>query len=258
MDLIAMLMGGLLGSGHCIGMCGGFVVTIGASKQRFSPTLIRQLCYGGGRIFTYGFLGALAGLVGARLASLNLPLVDAQNWLAIIAGIMMLMVGLSNLGVFRFKKSESACIGFGDKMLGHFLKGNGYAASLLAGVFTGFLPCGLLYTFLALAMKSGSPALGWLGMVLFGVGTIPALTVLGCGSAVMSQVSRVRLHRLASCFVILLGIATIWRGVPKDKPCCDPADHPVVGSLHVPFVDCIHERVIDAEGRGRFFVSGLV
>ncbi|GJM26750.1 MAG: cytochrome biogenesis protein [Phycisphaerae bacterium] len=233
-DLIAMLVGGLLGSGHCIGMCGGFVVTIGASKQRFSATLIRQLCYGGGRIFTYGFLGAMAGLAGARLASLNLPLVDAQNWLAIIAGIMMVGIGLNNLGVFRFKTEGSACIGFGGKMLGHFLKGNGYAASFLAGVFTGFLPCGLVYIFLALAMKSGDPARGWLGMVLFGVGTVPALTVLGCGSAVMSQASRIRLHRLASCFVIVLGLATIWRGVPKDEPCCDPESHPVAGARLVP------------------------
>ncbi len=226
-----MMIGGLLGSGHCIGMCGGFVVTIGASKQLFSATLIRQLCYGGGRIFTYGFLGAVAGAVGARLAGLNLPLVDAQHWLAIIAGIMMLVVGLNNLGVLRFKTAGTACGGFGTKMLGHFLKGNGFVASFFAGLFTGFLPCGLVYTFLALAMKSGDPARGWLGMVLFGVGTIPALTVLGCGSAVMSQVSRVRLHQMANCFVILLGAATIWRGVPKDQPCCDPADHTTISQV---------------------------
>jgi len=188
-------------------------------------------------MFTYGFLGAIAGLVGAKLAAFNFPLLGAQQGLAILAGVLMLAVGLQNLGVFRIKTADSACIGFGGKMLGHFLSGNGFGASFLAGVFTGFLPCGLVYTFLAFAMSTGDPFRAWLGMVLFGVGTIPALTVLGCGSSMLSKVSRIRLHRLASCFIIVLGVATIVRGIPREEPCCDPDDHVVDRVVNVMVVN---------------------
>ena len=147
MDFVAMLVGGLLGAGHCVGMCGPFVVTIGAGSKRMSGAVLRQITYGIGRTFTYAFLGALAGLAGGRIASLNLPILGAQQVLAIAAGMMMIVVGLSHLGWVPWPQwltGAHTCSGLGSALLGHFLNRPGYQASFLAGVFTGFLPCGLL------------------------------------------------------------------------------------------------------------------
>ncbi|MCB9866121.1 MAG: sulfite exporter TauE/SafE family protein [Phycisphaerales bacterium] len=110
MNLLAMFIIGLLGSGHCVGMCGGFAMTIGTVPLRVPgerppilPALLRQMIYSGGRLFTYGFLGAVAGLLGARLARLDLPLVGGQQILAVVAGLLMVYIGLNTLGLLRFR-----------------------------------------------------------------------------------------------------------------------------------------------------------
>lgn len=232
MTYLAMLMGGWLGSAHCVGMCGGFVVTIGANQRRLSENLRRQIVYTLGRLFTYGFLGAMAGAAGAYLATLNLRLLNVQSALSLAAGVAMVLVGFTRLGVIRWPKklSGGSCGGLNTALLGHFIRLPATAAVFLAGVFTGFLPCGLVYTFLALAMTTRSPIQGWLAMIVFGIGTAPALLALGCGSSLLSLAARRRVHHLAACFVLLLGGVTIWRGWPREAPCCqnETVDHVAV------------------------------
>ena len=84
-----MFLIGLFGSAHCLGMCGGFALTIGAVRPAFLSTLLNQLVYGVGRVFTYGFLGAAAGAVGGKLAKTDLPLIGAQQVLAILREMHM-------------------------------------------------------------------------------------------------------------------------------------------------------------------------
>jgi sulfite exporter TauE/SafE len=225
-----MLAGGLLGSGHCLGMCGGFVVTLGATQARLPAALVRQLVYAAGRIFTYGFLGAIAGLLGARIQAWSPAFLNAQRWLSIVAGLLMIAVAFDNLGWLgwlRWRRAghveKGACGTFGGSLLKHFMHLPGHAASFMAGVFTGFLPCGLVYTFLLLSLRTASPVRGWLSMVVFGMGTIPALAALGCGSVFLSQVARARICRVAAVFVLVLGSMTVWRGWPQKKSCCDHA-----------------------------------
>ena len=230
MNLLAMFMGGLLGSGHCLGMCGGFVVTIGANRRSLPDNLVRQMVYTLGRLFTYGFLGGLAGTFGAYLVRLDLPFLTMQSALSLVAGVAMVLVGLTQLGVVRWPRrlKTGACGGMTATLLGHFLRLPATAAVFLAGVFTGFLPCGLVYTFLALAMSTRDPFYGGLSMIVFGIGTAPALIALGCGSTLLSLAARRRVHQLAACFVLLLGGVTIWRGWPRETPCChDVAIHHV-------------------------------
>lgn len=229
-----MLTLGLLGSGHCLGMCGGFALTIGASRPAFWPVLGRQVLYSAGRLFTYGFLGALAGTIGARLSQLQLPLFSIQHVLSIAAGVAMVLIGLSSLGVFRRLRrrpvtTETAAApqgaGFLTGLLAHFLNARGVTAFLLAGVFTGFLPCGLVAAALAKTLAIGNPIEGWVAMVLFGLGTVPAMVALGCGSLLLSRPLRAGIVQVAACFVVLLGVATVVRGWgPVDQACphCGP------------------------------------
>jgi len=223
-----MFLIGLLGSAHCVGMCGAFAMTVGTVQVRvpgermpLGPALMHQLVYSAGRLFTYGFLGALAGLIGGRLAKTNLPLVGGQQVLAIVAGVLMLYIGLSTLGFLRFKWLVGGSGGgFCGAMLRQFIASRGIGPCLLAGVFTGFLPCGLVYGALAKAAEQANPFAGWLGMVLFGVGTIPAMVAIGCGGTLLSLKLRARVLQLAACFVILLGGVTIYRGLPLEESCC--------------------------------------
>lgn len=255
MNLIAMFTIGLLGSVHCLGMCGGFAIAVGTVPLRVPgerppilPGLLRQAIYSGGRLFTYAFLGAAAGLLGARLARTELPLVGSQQVLAIVAGALMIYIGLNTLGVRvsrlwrrtrqpvapgRVRSPGGAAPdrapggGLFTSLLAQFINARGPLPFLLAGVLTGFLPCGLVYIALAKATQSADPLSGALAMIAFGAGTAPAMVALGCGSTLLSAGVRQRVLQLAACFVILLGGVTVYRGIPYEKSCCaNRAAHP--------------------------------
>ncbi len=239
LEPMAYFIGGLLGSAHCVGMCGGFALAIGATKPALAETLVNQLVYSAGRIFTYTFLGALAGVAGARLSHWTGLMVGVQQAASVASGIIMLLVAVSVL--FRFN-SES----FGGRfapirkllaraispVMACFVTGRSRRHFLLAGVFTGFLPCGLLYAFLALAVASANPLRGMTIMSLFGLGTVPAMAALGCGAAFATKKFRHRIHQIAASFVLLLGLATIARGLPF-VPChWLPGGHATTNDCH--------------------------
>ena len=109
-----ILVGGLLGSSHCIGMCGGFALTIGAGARHWTDNLRRQLIYSLGRIFTYASIGAVTGYAGLRLAQFVPKLVNVQATLAILAGCLLALQGLKSLGWVRWPrigKSTTGCLG---------------------------------------------------------------------------------------------------------------------------------------------------
>jgi sulfite exporter TauE/SafE len=83
----------------------------------------------------------------------------------------------------------------------------------LGGVVNGLLPCGLVYAYLALAASSGGPLRGGLTMALFGLGTMPLLTAIGCGGQVLSLTARRRVFQLAAWCVVLAGLLSVGRGV---------------------------------------------
>jgi sulfite exporter TauE/SafE len=85
--------------------------------------------------------------------------------------------------------------------------------AFLAGVFTGFIPCGLVYAFLATAASSGDVVRGWLVMVTFGAGTVPLLVIAGCGGTVMSVATRSRVLKIAAWCVVVTGAISIARGI---------------------------------------------
>jgi len=215
MELAGFFIGGVLGSAHCVGMCGGFAAAIGATERPFWPTLRRQLVYSSGRVFTYAFLGALSGFAGLWLSQFRTPLVGAQQIFSMFAGVIMLLIGLSVLGVLRFRLGPPPVL---SRIIGpiysHFFAARTTVGTFGAGVATGFLPCGLVYSFLALAVASGRLESGLAQMAVFGLGTVPAMVLIGCGGKLLTLGVRTRVYRVAACFVILLGGVTIWRALP--------------------------------------------
>lgn len=210
-----IFLGGLLGSSHCIGMCGAFALSIGLGTTSASANARRQFVYSLGRLFTYAFAGAGAGFAGMRLQRLTDQTFSAQTVLAIVAGTLLVVQGLHSAGfVPRFWKKHSApgfCPSHG--LFRSFLTAPGWHNSFLAGLLTGFLPCGLVYTYLVLAAGSGNIVTGMAIMALFGAGTIPLMVLTGVGSSFLTINGRRYLFRAAALCVIATGLITINRGI---------------------------------------------
>lgn len=211
-ELFAVFLGGVLGSAHCVGMCGGFAMAIGASDLPLVPIVARQFIYSAGRVFTYVFLGALGGAAGQRLAMHSVGFFSVQQVFSVVAGLIMLFVGLSVLGLIPRRLIPAG--GLIAPLFAQFLNARGRGGFFIAGLANGFLPCGLVYSFLALALASGSMSRGMLLMGCFGLGTVPAMVLIGCGSRLLTHARRVAIHRVAAVFVVLIGLVTIARGVP--------------------------------------------
>ena len=97
-ELPLIFIAGLLGSSHCIGMCGPFALAIGSGQGLWRQQFRRQCVYSLGRIFTYGFLGGLVGFGGWRVAGAVPDWVNLPAWLAVLAGVLLIWQGLQATG----------------------------------------------------------------------------------------------------------------------------------------------------------------
>lgn len=213
LELPLVFIGGMLGSAHCVGMCGGFALLLGAGTRDMRANLGRQLLYSAGRISTYAIIGGAVGYGGVRLAGLASPLVNVQAILSLVAGLLLVFQGLHSAGYLRLQRVTGASPGCPfTGSLGSLLRSRGWAAAFLAGVFTGLLPCGLVYAYLALATSAGGLWQGWLTMSCFGLGTVPLMVLAGSGGSLLSIASRRRVLRVAAICVIASGLISIARG----------------------------------------------
>lgn len=212
LELPMVFVAGLLGSAHCLGMCGPFALAVGSGTRSWGTNLLRQCVYTAGRVFTYGVLGAFAGFGGAALARRSPALVNAAAVLAVLAGVLLLYQGLIAAGVMR-RRSSGTLPCLATSFFATFLRARDGTGIFLAGLFTGFLPCGLVYGFLALAASTGNLFAGAALMVAFGLGTAPVMMATGCGGSFISPTARLRLYRLAAWCVVLTGLLTVARGL---------------------------------------------
>jgi sulfite exporter TauE/SafE len=234
-ELPLVLLGGFLGSTHCVGMCGGFALSIGIGAGNLAQNLTRQLVYSGGRVLTYAFLGVAAGYGGHWLSRQAAGLVNIQACLSLLAGTVLVLQGLSSLGLVApsgFARGGgakgAACLA--GSVLGPFLTAPGLGRVWIAGILTGFLPCGLVYGFLGLASSTMSLSQGLLIMGAFGIGTAPLMMATGVAGSLLSRSVRVRLLRVAGICVLLTGLISLARGaafldltgsdVPSSCPLC--------------------------------------
>jgi sulfite exporter TauE/SafE len=221
---LMLFAAGFAGSFHCIGMCGGFACALGRDPHGSGATVVRHLLYNSGRLTSYCFLGGLAGGLGQVICTTGgmstAPLLGgsldaAQRLLAIVAGLLMIAMALQFFGLF--KRLHRVTVGFAGgafaASLRNLLKAPGPAAPLAFGVFNGFLPCPLVYAFAAEAAATAGALSGSLTMAAFGLGTFPAMLVMGGVGRALGPVWRQRGVWLAGSFILLLGLVTLGRGV---------------------------------------------
>jgi sulfite exporter TauE/SafE len=213
MEPLLIIAGGLLGSSHCVGMCGGFALAIGAGASTWRANLARQIVYSLGRVFTYCCAGGAVGYGGWRLARDLPPVVHVQAWLCLAAGALLVLQGLSAAGLFgRLAPVRRRPLCLAPGFFARFLAAPGGFNIFLAGMFNGMLPCGLVYAYLGLAASAGNMFAGLVDMALFGLGTLPIMLLTGCGASVLSLAGRRRLLSAAAWCVVLMGLLSIGRG----------------------------------------------
>lgn len=216
--LTAFLIG-LLGSVHCVGMCGGIVgaLTLGLPPQvRESPSgmFAYSLAYNVGRITSYAIAGMIAGLVGGRFYALISS--DIAHTVGVwISGVFMIALGVYLAG---WTKILAPIERAGEKLwryiepLGRrFLPVRHPSQALALGLVWGWLPCGLVYTALVWAMVSGEALRGSQVMVAFGLGTLPMLLVMGAAARWLAHLARRGwIRRAAAALVIAFGLLTLF------------------------------------------------
>lgn len=213
-ELPLILMGGLLGSAHCLGMCGPLAIALSAGAPPGTNQLHRQLVFSLGRIFTYCFCGALAGFGGAWLTTQSRSFLLSQATLALLAGVLLVIMGLVTADVLPrpMRRLTGGLPCSAATSLKTLLATPNAVGALLAGLFTGFIPCGLVYAFLLKAGSSGGIWQGMLTMLAFGLGTVPLMVLVGYGGQFLPLIMRARLFRIAAWCIVVTGVISIARG----------------------------------------------
>lgn len=222
--LLSALIFGILGSFHCVGMCGPIAFMLPVSRDNKLKKFFQVFLYHAGRLLAYSIIGLTFGIVGK-----SLNLFGLQQQLSIGIGVLMILVVLlpqGKLQQFNFSKPVYKVIGKIKSSLGTALKKKSPDTFLSIGFLNGFLPCGLVYMAVFGAIASGSLVQGSLYMLLFGVGTIPLMTAAVYFSGMLNKISRQQVRKLIPVFVVLVGTLFILRGLGLGIPYVSPA--PVV------------------------------
>ncbi len=197
-ELVAALLVGLAGAGHCLGMCGGIAAALGMGARK--PTIM--LAYHLGRLLSYGALGVLAGWLAST--------VDTAGWtlvLRYIAGILLIAMGLYIADWWRGLAALERLGGHlwqpVQRLARHWLPPRGVHHGLILGLCWGMMPCGLIYSALALSATQQSPLGGGLMMLSFGLGTLPAMIASSIGGASLQSLLRKRGLKLLIALLLI-------------------------------------------------------
>jgi len=220
MFLTSAFVLGLIGSFHCVGMCGPIAVALPINNQSWSSRLIGTLLYNLGRAITYAILGAIFGVLGE-----GIQLGGFQSWVSIIMGIMMILSVFFPI-LFRNTAFMNQFIyGYVSKLksqLGPLLHSRSLGSLFIIGLLNGLLPCGLVYVALALAIATGSVSSGAMFMFVFGIGTAPLLAVLTLLGNVVSSSFKSKINKIIPLVIVLIGVLFVLRGMNLGIPYISP------------------------------------
>ncbi len=209
-SIIAVLLVGLLGGVHCLGMCGSIVGVFTAQVPGDTPRWPFHLAYSGGRILSYTVAGALVGALG-QAGLLMRDAVPVQHLLFALSSFMLVALGLYLAGVWGMvRKLEQFGSGLWQRLqpfTRRLLPVNTVPRALGLGALWGWLPCGLVYSVLITALASGSALQGALLMLAFGLGTLPNLLAIGLfWESVKGWVQSPQVRLGAGLLVMALGV----------------------------------------------------
>ncbi|MFV0540696.1 MAG: sulfite exporter TauE/SafE family protein [Aestuariibaculum sp.] len=212
---------GLLGSFHCVGMCGPIAFMLPVDRTNAIKKFSQIFVYHFGRLFSYSIIGLVFGLIGK-----GFYLFGFQQQLSIAIGVLMILVIVIPQRIFNkynFSKPVYRGIGKVKAALGSALKKKTSDTFLTIGFLNGFLPCGLVYMAVFASLAEGSALNGALYMLLFGVGTIPLMTTAVYFSQFLKGGIRQKIQKVIPVFVVIIGLLFIVRGLGLGIPYLSPA-----------------------------------
>jgi sulfite exporter TauE/SafE len=216
-DYLLLFLASLLGSAHCVGMCGPYVALctsrISPREAALAPRVAVRVLFNAGRIGTYALIGVLAGAFGQVALAVG-ERAGLRGAVAVLAGLAAVLFGLALLGWVRDPAGGLMRLGIDVILRGgarQAFRRPPYVAATLLGSLQGALPCALVYGAASRAAVAGSAAGGALTMLVFGLGTVPA--IFGMSSVSAALVSRLRVWRWAGVFIIAVGVLLLLRGL---------------------------------------------
>lgn len=210
--LLPVVSAGVLGSAHCVGMCGGLIAVASDGTASTRERLQAQLGYQAARLLSYVTLGAIAGGLG-RALDLAGQAAGLGQAAAVVAGVAMTLWGLAAMldavGTRLRLPQLRLMPAFVTQFLGRARQRSPRARALLLGGASALLPCGFLYAFALAGAATGSPLGGALVMAALWLGNLPAL--LGFGLLLSGALSRLKRHipLLSAATVFCLGVLTL-------------------------------------------------
>jgi len=222
-DIYSVFLLGFLGTGHCIGMCGPLVFVIPGSTGKFAP----HLYYHTGRVMTYTAIGAVMGGIGAGITHIAAAtgseptawITRTQVSISLVAAAFLVYFGLSRIGIF----AEPRWMGIAEpkrvlglkKVLHQSMTSGKRGAMFLTGMILGFLPCGLSYAAFARALPAGGILSGAVLVLVFGLGTVPGLLLVGAGFSSVARRYRKQSDILSGILMIGMGAFLAFKIIHK-------------------------------------------
>ncbi|WCC41778.1 sulfite exporter TauE/SafE family protein [Tenacibaculum finnmarkense] len=229
---LSALIFGLLGSFHCIGMCDPIAFMLPVDRTNKITQFFQILSYHFGRLFTYSLIGLLFGFLGKGFYFFGF-----QQQLSIAAGILMILVILlpKTFQKYNFSKPINKWVMKVKSSLGKELKNKGNDTFFTIGFLNGFLPCGLVYMAVFGALASSNALSGSLYMFLFGLGTVPLMTIIVYVGNFANGLLRKTIQQAIPYVVVFIGILFILRGLGLGIPYVSPLP---VSNLTAPIQGC--------------------
>jgi sulfite exporter TauE/SafE len=219
--LLSVFIIGLLGSLHCVGMCGPIAFMLPVDRTNSFKKVSQIAMYHFGRLLAYSIIGLIFGLIGK-----SLYLFGFQQQLSIIIGVLMILVVLipqKTFNKYNFSKPIYKIVSKVKSSLGTALKKKTFDTFLTIGFLNGFLPCGLVYMAVFAAIAGGNAINGSLYMAVFGLGTIPLMTTVIYFSQFLKGTTRQKIQKVIPVFVVFIGALFILRGLGLGIPYLSPA-----------------------------------
>ncbi|WP_417871957.1 sulfite exporter TauE/SafE family protein [Winogradskyella sp.] len=222
--LVSGLVLGLLGSLHCVGMCGPIAFMLPVDRSNSIKKVSQIGIYHFGRLLAYSIIGLVFGLLGKSFYIFGI-----QQQLSIVIGLLMIILVLipyKTISKYNLSRPLNKIISKVKSNLGQALKKKTSDTFLTIGFLNGFLPCGLVYMAVFGSLATGSLLQGSLYMILFGIGTIPLMTSAIYLGRFLNQTIKQRIQKVIPIFVVIIGVLFILRGLGLGIPYLSPA--PVV------------------------------
>ncbi|TDS14121.1 hypothetical protein DFQ03_2192 [Maribacter caenipelagi] len=219
--LLSALILGLMGSLHCVGMCGPIAFMLPVDQSNNYKKFGQIFIYHFGRLMAYGIIGLIFGLLGKGLSIFGI-----QQKLSIGIGILMIIIVLipyKTFNKYNLSKPIYKIISKVKNQLGKELKKKSPDTFLTIGFLNGFLPCGLVYMALFGSIAMGDALQGSLYMMLFGVGTLPLMTAAIYFSNLLKGGIRQKVQKAIPVFIVIIGVLFILRGLGLGIPYVSPA-----------------------------------